>query len=201
MKTLLKTWNGEIVVNGKKYTHNNLPVFDFKAGDKLPTILLLPKGKEARKTSGSVDNSGVTDTDIPQEVVITVKKYMTEKASPGFEFMAQRNNDIPMPLRTMVGVKVKETPGMVYMKLHGDIISEKNYTCMKCGKKLTNSVSQYFGIGPECGNHNYVNPFDTDDELRKAVNEYKKTLQAVTWEGWIIKSAIQKEVIYDTSTL
>lgn len=192
MKTLLNTWNGKIVVDGKEYTHDNPPIFDFKTGDRLTTILLLPKGKEARKNENRPDNEGVSDS-VSTKVVITVKKYMTEKANPDFDFMAKWNNDNPMPLRTMIGEKIKETRGMVYMKLHGDIISEKNYTCMKCGKKLTNPVSQYFGIGPECGNHNYVNPFDTDDELRKAVNDYKKILQAVTWEGWIIKSAITKE--------
>lgn len=199
MKTLLNTWNGKIIVDDKEYTHNNLLAFNFKVGDRLPTILLLQRDKESRKNENRPVEEGVHNES--KEVIITVKKYMTEKASPNFDFMAKWNNDNPMPLRTMVGEKIKETRGMVYMKLHGDIISEKNYTCMKCGKKLTNPVSQYFGIGPECGNHNYINPFDTDDELRKAVNEYKKTLQAVTWEGWIIKSALQKEVIYDTSTL
>lgn len=192
MLNLLQGWKGTVEYEGKPTEISTL-ISRFKPGQEFSHILLLPKGTTGLKTAGSTANKGVMNEDTPKEVVVTVKKYMTEKASPGFEFMAQRNNDIPMPLRTMVGVKIKETPGMVYMKLHGDIISEKNYTCMKCGKKLTNPVSQYFGIGPECGNHNYVNPFDTEDELRRAVNEYKKTLQAVTWEGWIIKSAITKE--------
>ncbi len=127
---------------------------------------------------------------------ITVKRYMTQKASPEFNFMEKWNNNIPMPLRTMVGESIKETRGMIYMKLHGDIYAERICTCMKCGRELTNPVSQYFGIGPECGNHGYVNPFKSDAELKAAVASYKKQLQNITWEGWIIKSAIIEDEIY-----
>lgn len=127
---------------------------------------------------------------------ITVKKYMTQKATPEFDFMAKWNNDIPMPLRTMVGTVEKETRGMVYMKLHGDIYAEKICTCMKCGRPLTNPVSQFFGIGPECGGHNYVNPFNSEEELKEAVSAYKKQLINTTWEGWVIKSAILEQDVY-----
>ena len=127
---------------------------------------------------------------------ITVKSYMTKKATPEFDFMLRWNNDNPMPLRTMVGTVEKETKGMVYMKLHGDIYAEKICTCMKCGRALTNPVSQFFGIGPECGGHNYVNPFNSDAELKAAVSVYKAQLQKIKWSGWIIKSAItEKEEI------
>lgn len=121
---------------------------------------------------------------------ITVKTYMTQQASPGFDFMAKWNNNVPMPLRVMVGTVEKETRGMVYMKLHGDIVAEKITTCMKCGRQLTNPVSQYFGLGPECGGHNYVNPFNTEEELRAAISNYREELRNITWEGWVIKSAI-----------
>ena len=127
---------------------------------------------------------------------ITVKKYMTQPASPEFDFMAKWNNNNPMPLRTMVGTAVKQTRGMIYMQLHGDIISERVTTCMKCGRPLTNPVSQYFGIGPECGNHGYVNPFNTEEELRAAVSAYREQLHNITWEGWIIKSAIVEDEQY-----
>lgn len=126
---------------------------------------------------------------------IEVKSYMLKKSSPDFDFMAKWNNDIPMPLKVMVGTIVKETKGMVYMKLHGDIFSEKTCTCMKCGRPLTNPVSQYFGIGPECGGHNYVNPFNSDEELKQAVAQYKAKLNKLTWEGWVIKSAIIEDIV------
>lgn len=127
---------------------------------------------------------------------ITVKQYMLKKSTPDFDFMKKWNNDNPMPLCTMVGEKLDETRGMVKMSLHGDIFSTKTMTCMKCGKPITNEVSQYFGLGPVCGGHNYTNPFATEAELKAAVSEYKKKLQHTTWEGWIIKSAIlEKEPI------
>jgi len=99
-----------------------------------------------------------------------------------------------MPLRTMTGTVLEETRGMVKMKLHGDIWAERICTCMCCGRKLTNPVSQYFGIGPECGGHNYVNPFDDEVQLKEAVAEYRKHLQDIVWEGWVIKSAITEQV-------
>ena len=45
---------------------------------------------------------------------------------------------------------------------------------MKCGKAITNDVSKYFGMGPECGNHNYINPFGSVEELKSAVSNYKR---------------------------
>lgn len=170
----LKNWSGAVEVDGS--ICKDLDQIDFT---KQLHIKLTPKKRVQPVKSGVVR--------------VTVKAYMTRKATPEFDFMARWNNDNPMPLRVMVGEKVKETAGMVYMKLHGDIYAERICTCMKCGRALTNPVSQYFGIGPECGNHNYVNPFDSKEELKAAVDAYRKELQSVTWEGWIIKSAITEE--------
>lgn len=123
---------------------------------------------------------------------ITVKKYMTKKATPEFDFMANWNHNVPMPLRTMIiDEQTKETKGMIYVKAHGDVIGETMQYCLCCGREITNPVSQYFGMGPKCGCHNYVNPFDTEEELRAAVKKYRtEVLQKMTWEGWVIKSAI-----------
>jgi hypothetical protein len=91
----------------------------------------------------------------------------------------------------MVGTVEKETSGMVYMHLHGDITSTVTQYCMRCGKPITNQVSQFFGMGPECGGHNYTNPFESEEELKSAVERYRaEYLQKITWSGWIIKSAI-----------
>lgn len=130
---------------------------------------------------------------------VTVRQYMTRKATVDFDFMAKWNNDVPMPLRTMVGTVEKETPGMVYMKLHGDITGRVTLFCMKCGKQITNPVSQFFGMGPECGGHHYVSPFESEEDLQAAVEAYRRDyLQKITWEGWIIKSAItEQEVVED----
>ena len=121
---------------------------------------------------------------------LQVKPYMTKKSSEDFTFMAKFNNDIPMPYRKMEGFVLKETEKMVYMRCRGNIFEEASSTCMCCGREITNPVSRYFGIGPICGNHNYVNPFSTKEELKKAVEEYRLKLKGVIWQGWIPKSAI-----------
>ncbi len=184
MMEMLKNWKGAVTVNGTDYASIDAVNFDnFNVSDSIH-IVLHPAVKIAKKSNFEAKTGAVK---------ITVKKYMTMKASPEFDFMAKWNHDVPMPLRTMIGEKVKETKGMVYMKLHGDIYAEKICTCMKCGRALTNPVSQYFGIGPECGGHNYVNPFDDEEQLKEAVANYRKQLQNVTWEGWVIKSAITEQ--------
>ena len=124
---------------------------------------------------------------------VTVRQYMTKQSTPDFDFMKKWNNDVPMLLRTMAGTIEKETNGMYYMKLHADTSFSNMQYCMKCGKPITNPVSQFFGMGPECGGHNYVNPFDSEEELKATVDAYKKNvLGKITWSGWIIKSAITK---------
>lgn len=189
MITMLQSWKGSVEVDGKAYKSiADVPKTVFTV-NKPFVIKLTSKSHSEVKTS----NNTVNNTVEHKEKRITVKKYMTQKAEPGFDFMEKWNKNIPMPLRTMTGWVEKETRGMAYMHLHGDIWAEKISTCMCCGRKLTNPVSQYFGIGPECGGHNYVNPFNSDEELREAVVAYKKKLQAVTWEGWVIKSAITEE--------
>lgn len=184
----LKNWKGKISINGIEYNSvSDIANFDFKTLSDDFSITLHSNSK-SRLESHTVAS---TDT---QQYQITVKKYMTQKSTPGFDFMQKFNNDNPMPYRIMVGTKEKETRGMVYMKLHAEIVGEKMFTCMCCGRMLSNPISQYFGIGPECGGHNYVNPFNSEAELKEAVDAYKKQLMNVTWEGWIIKSAIEKEV-------
>ena len=126
-----------------------------------------------------------------KEYKVEVKGYMLKKSTPEFDFMARWNNDNPMPLKIMYGVKLKETKGMVYMRLHGDIKEKVTQRCMGCGRPITNPVSKYFGLGPVCGCHDYTNPFDTEEELRAAVENYRIKLVNTIWEGWIIKSAIE----------
>lgn len=188
---MLKNWEGAVEVNGKSYTNvNKLYRANLELNGNIH-IKLYPKVKKAVNEAGNAKKEHTTQE--RQEYRITVKKYMTEKSNPQFRFMEDMNNNNPMPLRIMTGYVEKETRGMVYMHLHGEMYADTMCTCMKCGKKLTNKVSQYFGIGPECGGHAYVHPFDTQEELDKAVADYKKKLQAVTWSGWVIKSAITEK--------
>ena len=186
LNSILSKWSGSAELNGKA----------------------INKGFNINNTSGPIHlflypNNIVKEENIPTEnkvrgvegtYRISVKKYMTKPATPEFDFMEKWNNNIPMPLMTMVGDKVKETNGMVYMKLHGDITTTITEQCLCCGKPITNPISKFFGMGPVCGGHNYTNPFDTDEELKQAVAAYRKKLQNITWEGWIIKSAITESV-------
>lgn len=193
MLSMLKDWKGSVEINGVLYDsiQDALKIDSKTFSDSMRIVLhSTVKNASQRATVRSADVSDAV------QYRITVKQYMTKKSSPEFDFMLKWNNDNPMPLRTMIGTVEKETRGMVYMKLHGDIYAEKVCTCMKCGRPLTNPVSQYFGIGPECGGHNYVNPFSSQEELKMAVSAYRKQLQDIQWEGWIIKSAItEKEEI------
>lgn len=125
------------------------------------------------------------------EYRIQVKNWMTNYDT----FMDKDSflvkiNDCPMPMCIMYGKKLKQTPKMIQMELYGDIREEQSTICMKCGKTLKNPISRYFGIGPECGQHNYINPFNTKEELLDAIKEIKSKLNKTRWTGWIMKSAI-----------
>lgn len=181
LEKLLKDWKGEISVNDKHYTsvQDATSVFNTLSDDT--HIILHSSAKNAVKSVVDGLNNKI-------RYRITVKKYMTQTSTPEFDFMSKFNKDIPMPLRTMTGTIEKETHGMVYMKLHGQ--AEPVIRCMRCGRLLTNPISQHYGIGPECMSKlGFV--CDIDD-----VETIKKKLVDVTWEGWVIKSAIieKKEV-------
>ena len=194
MLTQLKNWKGAVESDSSKYENIEAFISSFKTDSNEIHIKLYPKSFEAKKQPGNASQTQEKFED-ETEYKITVKQYMTKKAEPTFDFMAKWNNDNPMPYRTMIGTKVKETRGMVYMNLHADMTEEQTSYCMCCGRQLKNPVSRYFGIGPECGGHNYVHPFDTDEELREAVNAYREKLREVKWTGWIIKSAIVEEEV------
>lgn len=187
MLSLLKDYKGAIEINGEKYDSVSDAIKRFKSDGSKISIKLFTDNRE-RNTEQISENKEHT------QKKIFVKQYMTRKSDASFDFMKQFNHDNPMPLRTMIGTVEKETRGMVYMKLHADITEERTKRCLCCGRPITNPVSQYFGMGPECGGHNYINPFYSEEELKKAVQDYRENvLKNITWEGWIIKSAILEE--------
>ena len=177
---MFKDWKGQTFINDTLVDARKI---DFKTLSDDSHIFL-------RSNVKSAIQSEINASDDIVEYRITVKKYMTEKASPEFDFMAKWNNDNPMPLRTMTGTVEKETRGMVYMKLHGQ--AEAIVKCMRCGRTLTNPISMKYGIGPECITKV---PFIMDLDIND-VDGIKQKLVDVTWEGWIIKSAIiEKEEV------
>ena len=128
-----------------------------------------------------------------KEYMITVKKYMTEPATVTFDFQDKWNDGKPMPMVTMQGEVLQETRGMYKMHLKAvKRIGQVTERCYNCGKQLTHPVSRLYGIGPECGRHFYINPFNTVEELQEHLAELNDRLDAVEWTGWVIKSAIKE---------
>ena len=124
------------------------------------------------------------------EYIVRVKSWMTKPTTdPSFDFMSHWNRNIPMPLRVMKGRVLSDTRGMVYMELRACPVQTD--FCMKCGKPLTHPVSRLYGLGPECGGHFHINPFNTEEELEAAIQEVRQKLNNVTWTGWIAKSGIE----------
>ena len=127
------------------------------------------------------------------EYIVRVKKWMTEETkSSDFDFMERWNNNIPMPFRVMRGRVLSETRGMVFMELRACVL--KTDYCMRCGRPLTHPVSRLYGLGPECGGHAHINPFNTEEELQAAIHEVRKKLNDITWKGWIAKSGVIEAV-------
>lgn len=177
LEKLLNDWKGELDINDKHYNNVQDAVSVFKTLSADSHIILQSNIKNVNKAEISVSEDEL-------QYRITVKKYMTQEATPEFDFMARWNNNIPMPLRTMTGTVEKETRGMIYMKLHGQ--AESVVKCMRCGRTLTNPVSMKYGIGPECITKvPFIMNLDMND-----VDGIKQKLVDVTWEGWIIKSSL-----------
>lgn len=185
MLTMLKEWKGDIEIDGNKVSD----ILSFKPSNSQIHIKLYPNGYKAN-TSELDSKKAINQVECKTEYKITVKQYMTRKASPEFDFMAKWNNDSPMPMRTMVGSIEKETPGMVYMHLKGKA-TDREITCTRCGKTLTNPISKKYGIGPECMSKVGI-VADIED-----VDTIKAKLEEIEWTGWIIKSAITEQEVVE----
>ena len=182
LEKLLNDWKGELDIDDKHYTS----IQDARNAFKDISSDIHIKLYSSHKSVTERHTEQISACTEQKQYKITVKKYMTETASPSFDFMAKWNNNTPMPLRTMTGTIEKETKGMVYMKLHGQ--AEAVVRCMRCGRLLTNPISQMYGIGPECMAKLGLVRIEIDD-----VETIKKRLTDVTWEGWVIRSAITEK--------
>ena len=187
MLSMLQGWKGKVEVNGQLFDDIRMVSPSVLTNNDLHIKLYPVTEKQVTSQSNSVEPA-VVRADGDKLYEITVKAYMTRKATPEFDFMAKWNNDIPMPLRTMRGVVDKETRGMVHMKLRG--VGKEEIHCMRCGRQLTHPVSRHYGIGPECMQKLGI-VADIDD-----IENIKEQLVNVEWEGWVIRSSIlsQEEV-------
>ena len=181
MISMMKDWKGAVEIDGTQYKSIQDAMSVLKTIKDDIHIILKSNNKNANK-------SKIEAVESATEYQIEVKSYMTKPATPEFDFMANWNNNKPMPMRIMSGTIEKETKGMVYMKLHG--LAKPTITCYCCGKELTNPVSRHYGIGPICLGKLGIR-YDIED-----VESIREELVNITWEGWIIKSAIidRKEV-------
>lgn len=182
LKDVLKEWSGTVDIDGEVMTTEEASSkIDFKTLQTFQTITLLAKRASVFKTQSDASQS-ISNTHDRTIYEITVKPYMTQKATPEFDFMEKWNHDVPMPLATMVGWEEKETRGMVYMHLHG--VAKPTINCLCCGRELTNPISRKYGIGPICLGKVGIT-LDIDD-----IEGITEKLVETNWEGWIIKSAI-----------
>lgn len=179
MTNILSNWKGTIELNGNQIDNS----FDFSNVSGALHLVLRPESfrKPIEKTE-EVQTASNKITDVSGTYRITVKQYMTKKASPEFDFMKVWNHDCPMPLRTMTGIIDKETKGMYHMILHGQ--GEQTIHCMRCGRELTNPISRHYGIGPEC-----IAKIGLAYDINE-VDSIKRALVDVKWEGWCPKSAV-----------
>lgn len=191
MLNFLENYSGRLIVNGTEYPSLEEARSAFRGFKGQITIVINPEAPAARMERREASEE-ISGSPIYQ---IKVRQYMTKPASPEFDFQDKFNKGVPMPMRIMVGKKLKETRGMVQMELWGEIVGEQISQCMKCGRTLTNPVSRYFGIGPECGGHGYVHPFESEDQLQAAISKVGQELREIKWTGWIIKSSLEQEEI------
>lgn len=176
----LSNWKGKVSINGVEYQSiADVPEITL---DSSVVITLIPSNLV--KTA---DKQKVNKVDDVTEHIITVKKYMTQPATASFDFMDKWNKGVPMPMRTMQGIVLGETKGMVQMKLHG--FAKRTITCVLCGRDLTNPVSRAYGIGPICLGKLGISR-DIND-----VSGITEDLVNMEWTGWIIKSAITEDEI------
>lgn len=181
-------------------TVHNLDEFIFKLDDGVALVVTLPPVQkiETRPEPVITCNEEEAEEDwedrevltVNHSYIIKVRQYMTKPSSPEFDFQSKWNNNIPMPFRVMKGTVLRETRGMVYMDCHA--VPLQTSSCMVCGRRLTHPVSRLYGIGPECGQHAHINPFNTDEELYAALDLIRFQLSQIKWSGWIIKSAIEE---------
>ena len=92
MNSLFSSWNGPVEIDGVNY----------KSVDEIPSDLNLDDNSII--VLHTIEKSSASQAPQASDKVyrVTVRQYMTKKSTPDFDFMLKMNNDIPMPLRTMV---------------------------------------------------------------------------------------------------
>lgn len=191
MESVLKAITRPIIVNGQTCTDVEALINSIADGEHIKIQMKAVIQQQAEPVQQKQPRMlTANDMRVNRSYIIKVRQYMTKKSSPDFDFQAKWNSDVPMPFRIMQGRVLKETRGMLYVECHA--VPLKTDVCMRCGRPLSHPVSRLYGVGPECGGHAHINPFETEEELYAALDSVKNQLAQVKWRGWIIKSAIEE---------
>lgn len=103
------------------------------------------------------------------------------------EFHDKLNGGTPIPMLVMVGKILKETDKSYLVEVRGK--PEPTTYCLHCGRKLTNKVSMYYGLGPVCGKHYYITNV-TEENLQARFEEIRKKMRNIYWKGWVPKKSV-----------
>ena len=152
MNSLFSSWNGPVEIDGVNY----------KSVDEIPSDLNLDDNSIIVLHTVSKSSASQAPQASDKVYRVTVRQYMTKKSTPDFDFMLKMNNDIPMPLRTMVGTIISETPGMYKMHLKADTNFEYLDCCMKCGKHKVSCLC----CCNSCGNSLIISHLTNHDDIR-----------------------------------
>lgn len=193
METVIKAITRPMIINGEPCVDAEELIRRISEGETVNIQLKAVEVKTENKAP-EVKPRVMTANEmrVNRSYIIKVRQYMTKPSSPDFDFQSKWNGDVPMPFRIMQGRVLKETRGMLMMECHA--VPLKTDVCMRCGRPLTHPVSMLYGVGPECGGHAHINPFDTEEELYAALDSVKQKLAEIKWRGWIIKSGILEAV-------
>lgn len=104
------------------------------------------------------------------------------------DFHKSLNNGNPIPMVIMFGRIVRETDKSYLIDVYGK--PEPTEKCLHCGRKLTNKVSMYYGLGPICGQHYYITNV-TEATLRDNFDSIRKLMANIKWRGWIPKNSVK----------
>lgn len=192
MESVIRAITRPMIVNGESCTDVEALINSIADGEHINIQLKAVREVEKVEPANEPQMRLMTANEmrVNRSYIIKVRQYMTKPSSPDFDFQAKWNSDAPMPFRVMQGRVLKETRGMLYMDCHA--VPLKTDVCMRCGRPLFHPVSRLYGVGPECGGHAHINPFETEEELYAALDTVKQKLSEIKWRGWVIKSAIEQ---------
>ena len=190
MEWLLRNIKRSMVIGESEVTNLDDILSKLNEGDSIHVMLKSVESDSQPKIQQPAPSLTGNDMRVNHTYVFKVRQYMTKPSTQDFDFHLRWNNGTPMPFRVMKGRVLKETRGMLMMDCC--VVPLKTDVCMRCGRPLSHPVSRLYGIGPECGGHAHINPFETEQELYNAIDDVNNKLNAIKWRGWVIRSSIEE---------